>query len=248
MRRIALVLAIAGVVAVLPAGAGASTGSFKGIVVAKERGMLLVAAPSGLVRAFTARAAVGSRVVFSGGRLLVVGRSHVARVRGIVIRRIGATLFLSSNRHIVAVHQARGLTSVGATTTPRPGDDVAENVAIENGQLDEQYAEDLGHENSVEVQGVVTAVGVGTVTLTVNGQSLTLPLPAGLTLPASVVGQTVTIELSFAGQDNEQGDDDQGEKQGDDDAQSTTTTTTTTGVVSGEHDGGDHGGDGGGDH
>ena len=36
-------------------------------------------------------------------------------------------------------------------------------------------------------------------TLTVNGQSLTVPLPSGLTLPATLVGQQVSLELSFAG-------------------------------------------------
>jgi hypothetical protein len=232
MKRIALALAIAGVVAVLPAGAGASTGSFRGVVVAKERSTLLVAAPSGLVRAFSGRAAVGSRVVFSGGHLLITGRAHVARVRGIVIRRIGSTVFLSSNRHLLAVHQARGLAAAGATTT-EPGDDVSEDVTIgAGGQLDEQDAEDLGHESSATVQAVVTAVGPGTLTLTVNGQSVTVQLPAGLTLPASIVGQTVTVDLSFSGQDDEQGDD----------AESSTTTGV---VVSGGHEGGDSGG---GDH
>ena len=53
-----------------------------------------------------------------------------------------------------------------------------------------------------------------------------MPLPAGLTLPASIVGQTVTLSLSLSqgnGDNNDdQGDDDQGGDQnggggGDDD-------------------------------
>ena len=52
-------------------------------------------------------------------------------------------------------------------------------------------------------------------TLTVGTQTLTVPLPAGLTLPASIVGQTVTLSLSLNGlngnnDDNDDNDDDGG--------------------------------------
>jgi hypothetical protein len=43
----------------------------------------------------------------------------------------------------------------------------------------------------------------------VNGESVTLDLPAGLTLPSSLVGQTVTISVSLSQDD--QGDDNQGD-------------------------------------
>jgi hypothetical protein len=74
--------------------------------------------------------------------------------------------------------------------------------------------------SSLQVQAVVAQVGQGTITLNVQGQMLTVPLPAGLTLPASVVGQTVTISLSLngaggQGDDGNQGDDDQGGSNGD---------------------------------
>jgi hypothetical protein len=45
------------------------------------------------------------------------------------------------------------------------------------------------------------------VTLSVNGQSLTVDLPAGLTLPSSVVGQTVSLNVALDDKDD-QGDDD----------------------------------------
>ena len=51
---------------------------------------------------------------------------------------------------------------------------------------------------------------MGSVTLNVQGQTLTVNLPAGLTLPASLVGQTVTITLSLK-QDDNQGDDNGGD-------------------------------------
>ena len=63
------------------------------------------------------------------------------------------------------------------------------------------------------MQATIAAVGVGTVTLNVQGQTLTVNLPAGLTLPASLVGQTVTITLSLK-QDDNQGDDNGGDHDG----------------------------------
>jgi hypothetical protein len=226
MNRVPFIAAVAAVAAALPAGAGAGTATFKGVVVGQLRGAVLVAPASGLVRAFSGHESVGSRVEFAGGRLVVVGRSHTALVRGIVVRRIGTTMFLSSNKHLVAIHTGRRLASASDTppapstpptpstpTTPTTGDDVAEQVTVgSNGQLDEQNADDLGPSNdgSVQVQAVVASVGTGTVTLTVNGQTLVVPLPAGLTLPSSFVGQTVTLNLSLNGQ-NDQGDDDSGD-------------------------------------
>jgi len=216
-------LLLIGLAALLPAGASASTSTFRGVVVGKQHGLLLVATPSGLVQTFRGHAAIGSRLRGS----TVIGRATRARIHGIVVKRIGSTLFLSSNRHLLAVHVGRGLAANTATpTAPTTGAVVNTTVDVkDNGDLDEVNEDEVGQVNgNIQVQATVTAVGAGTVTLSVNGQSLTVNLPAGLTLPASVVGQTVTINVSLANDDNEQGDDnDRGD---------------------GDH-GGDHGGDNG---
>ena len=153
-------------------------------------------------------------------------------------------MFLSSNRHLVAVHGRRLASANGATAADhddderhhddwyaQPGDVVSSQVTIQNGELDEDSSENVGHSSAsdLQVQAVVSAVGAGTVTLTVGTQTLTVPLPAGLTLPASLVGQTVTLSLSLNGQNGQNGDD-----QGDDD---------NGGGQSG-HGGGDGGSDG----
>src|ERR1700716_706695 len=98
MRLLSLIFAVAAVVAVWPASSGAAT--FTGVVVEKQHGALLVASPGGVVTAVAGRASIGSRVTVSGGHATVVGRAHVARVRGIFVRRVGATMFISSNRHL----------------------------------------------------------------------------------------------------------------------------------------------------
>jgi hypothetical protein len=201
-----LVVAAAGA-AFWPAAGGAAT--FRGVVVAKQHGSLLVTSQSGVVRAVRGRAAVGSRVVVTGAGAAVVGRARTALVRGIVVRRVGTTMFLSSNRHLLAIHNARRLADTSPTpTTPQPGAVVSAQVSVANGDLEEQDEQEVGQVNSssIQVQATISAVGVGTVTLNVQGQTLTVQLPGGLTLPASLVGQTVTISLSL-----DQGDDDQGD-------------------------------------
>ena len=69
----------------------------------------------------------------------------------------------------------------------------------ETGELDEVDEDDVGQVNgTIQVQATITAVGQGTVTLTVNGQPVVLNLPGGLTLPQSLVGQTVTYTATIA--------------------------------------------------
>ena len=226
MKRLTLICAVAAVIGVWPAASSAAT--FNGVVVAKQRGALLVATPAGVIRAVSGSAPIGSRIASSGGRVSVIGRAHTAHIRGIVVRRVGATIFLSSNRHLVAVHT--GTSTPGSTLPPittttsgtkttttgaqQPGAIVSSQVSIRNGELDEDSSQIVGQTNAsdVPVQALVSAVGAGTVTLTVGTQTLTVPLPAGLTLPASIVGQTVTLSLSLNGLngDNNNDDDDDG--------------------------------------
>lgn len=221
MKRLTLICAVAAVIGVWPAASSAAT--FNGVVVAKQRGALLVATPAGVIRAVSGSAAIGSRVASSGGHVSVIGRAHTAHIRGIVVRRVGATMFLSSNRHLVAVHTGTSTpgstlppittTTSGTTTTTtgaqQPGAVVSSQVSIQNGELDEDSSQTVGQTNAsnVPVQALVSAVGAGTVTLTVGTQTLTVPLPAGLTLPASIVGQTVTLSLSLNGLNGNNSDD-----------------------------------------
>jgi hypothetical protein len=229
MKRAFVILAILGAVAAWPAASGAAT--FKGTVVAKERGKLLVASPAGLVRAVSGRAALGARVIVNGGSAKVVGRAHTAHLRGVVIRRLGATMYISSNHHVVAVRNAktRLLSSANDTTpapttpttptTPTAGAVVSTTVTVTDTGLDEDQTDVVGHQGSVQIQAQVVSVAAGTVTLLINGTQVPVNLPAGLTLPATLVGQTVTLTLNTDEQDgdnNQQGDDQQEGDNGDD--------------------------------
>jgi hypothetical protein len=218
LRRVSILIALTAATAAFSPAAG-SAGTFKGIVVAKQHGALLVASPAGLVRAVTGRASIGARVVLIGGRATVVGRASKVQIRGIVVRRIGTTLFLSSNRHLLAIHNRVGRRLAADTVSaiaPAPGAIVTTSVSIAKGELEEDDEDEVGqiNANSITVQATVKAVAAGSVTLDVQGQTLNVPLPAGLTLPASIVGQTVTISLSLANDDDENDDDHGGDRRG----------------------------------
>jgi hypothetical protein len=209
MKHVLLGVAAAlGAAALVPATAGAAT--VRGVVVGRSaHHTLLVATGTGRVVAIKGRAAIGSRVV---GRQ-VVGRATHARIHGVVVTRKGSTIFVASNRHVVAIHEGRALASSGTSSGPAPGTIVTSTVAIaSNGQLDDENETEDGQDSSstVQIQAVVDAVGSGTVTINVNGTDVTVNLPDGLTLPQSIVGQTVTIDISIG-----QGDDDQGDDNGD---------------------------------
>jgi hypothetical protein len=201
--------------------AASNAASFSGVVVARQGGIALVAARSGAVQAFHARARVGDRVVARGSGLAIVGRARTAHIRGIVVRRSGGREFISAAHRILIVHASGRRLSSASDSAPQPGAVVSTTVNVTpTGELDEENEQEVGQAQNVQVQATVSAVGAGTVTLTVNGQTLTIPLPAGLTLPASIVGQTVTLNLSFsngqvtADDQNDQGDDDQGDDDG----------------------------------
>ena len=81
LKGLVLLAAVAALAAALWPAAG-SAATFKGIVVAKQRGTLLVASPAGLVRAASGSAAVGSRVVLGGGHATVVGHARERKSAG----------------------------------------------------------------------------------------------------------------------------------------------------------------------
>jgi hypothetical protein len=205
----------------------ALAGTFTGVVVGKGGGTLAVAAKTGLVRTVSSRAnlRLGARVHVHGTSVRSFGVASRARVRGVVLRRMGRTTFLAAGRSLLAMR---------AATAPAAGAIVDANVAIAGGALTQQSLQVVGHDDLVTVQAPVTAVGPGTITVTVNGQPLTLRLPAGIQLPASLVGQMVTLTLKVEDEnevevENEPNDDDDdhGDHHGGDD---------------GDHGG--HGGDG----
>lgn len=259
MKRISVLLAVtAAALAAWPAVS--SAGTYHGVVVGKQRGVLLVAGQSGQVRSVSTSspAAVGSRVAVSGHNVRVIGRSHTARIRGVVVRRTKHTVFLSAGHRLLAVHSSRALMSAsdqppaaptnGSPTTTAPtnmpnGSTVAGTVTLSpTGEVEDDSLQTVGSANSTQITATVTNIVAGSVTVTVNGQSLTIPLPAGLTLPSTLVGQTITLTLTFPNGQTQGEPDDQGE---DNNSQGQSFSGGSTGSGgSGDQNGGDQNGGG----
>jgi len=232
MKKLVLMAAVAATVVIFPTAAPAAR-AFSGVVVGKSRGALAVATRSGTVTTVRTRtrAHIGARVRVSGTSVRVIGLAHRVRIHAVIVRRAGSTMFLAGGRSLLTVHTGRHLSSVVERMQPGTGSVVNTTATVApNGQLNAGSTQVVGQLSSVQVQAVVTAVAPGAITLSVNGQSLTLALPAGIQLPATLVGQSVTLKLNLTGgqptaeeedaaDDNDQGDDndDQGDDDGGDD-------------------------------
>jgi hypothetical protein len=194
MKKLMLVAAVAGAAAIFPTAAFAA---FNGVVVGKAPGSLAVASKSGAVSTVHTRAhaRVGAHVVVSGATVRVTGFAHRAHIHGVIVRRARSTVFLAAGHSLLALHTGRRLSSA-ADRAPRTGTVVNSTVTIApNGELDEDQEDAVGEDASVTVQALVTAVAPGSITVSVNGTPLTIKLPAGIQLPASLVGQTVMLTL-----------------------------------------------------
>ncbi len=245
-----IVTAAAAVAVAYPVGAGAAT--FKGTVVERlaSRHVLVVAARSGTAWSVhtTSAARVGAVVTvsatarrdgtFSGSRVAVTGRAHRAQLHGVVLQSIAGLTFLSAGQSVVLVHShGRALAAVGSHG-PQPG--AVANVGVSigaNGTLNATSITTTGQANTIVIQATVTSITpatattAGSLTLSVNGQTLTVALAPGMTVPATLApGSTVTLTISFASgnptgtsaedddnNENDQGDDsDSGSSSGSD--------------------------------
>jgi len=184
-----------------------------------------------LAVAVLALAVVGSAVAASPLRGVVVGTGNglvfvatpsgkVTMIRGHA--KIGARVVLKQGRLVVLARPQHLATRTTVNGVRRNDDDRAEGAKI-------------------EIEGVVAAVGAGTVTLNVGGQMLTVQLPMGVAIPASFVGRADELELEFAAPGVVIDDDDANDEHGD----VVTTPPPTSGHDGGDdHGGGGHGGSG----
>ena len=236
-----LFVAIVGAAVVFPSTALA--GAFTGVVVGKGGGNLAIAGKSGAVRTVHSRAhvRVGARVRVAGGSVRAFGIAHRARIHGMILRRVGGTTFLAAGRTLLAVRSSgRRLAAVA----PSSGAVVNANVAIAGSTLTQQSMQVVGHDERVTIQATVTAVGPGTITVSVNGRPLTIKLPAGIQLPASLVGQTVTLTIKVEDENEIEVEDEDEVENEDNDDDDHAGDHSGPGRGGGDDHGGDHGGDG----
>ena len=214
MKRFLLLCATVGALVVAPSALASTQHSSTGTVIALTRGGVLVAGGKGFVSFAPGHARVGSRVVLSGSSLRIVGFANAARLRGVVAARRGNVLVLSAAHRLFPVRmRGRAPAAVSDHSGPQPGEVVGATVSIdEQGNVVATSTDDEGEVGTAQVQATITAIGTGTITVSVNGQSIVLPLPAGTTVSPSLVGTQATLTLTFANgttvaNEDEQGDD-----------------------------------------
>jgi hypothetical protein len=166
-------------------------------------------------------------------KLKVVGHARHARFAAFLVRSVGHLQFFAVGHSLLVAHSTprthmgsrtdakRSVASAKASTLA-PGQAAVVQVAItSSGTLDETQVTPMEEPGSPTVTLLVTITAVtpatatapGSITLTISGQALTLPLAAGTVLPSGfAAGASVelTVVLSSAG------------------GVTTTTTTTTT--------------------
>lgn len=201
--RVSILAAVAVVAAVaIPAQAHAARG-LAGVVVAKQRGTLVVTGARGAgttVRVAAARARVGDRVAIRGRQLrdgtlqasAVTVRSHTrnAIVRGVVMRHVRRTAFLAVGRSVIALHHA-------PTTTPT-GTIVSATVRIDDhGDLDEIDTHAAAQGANVEIEGRIVSLSPFVVSL--EGLPITITVPASMTLPPGLAaGDEIELTVQVA--------------------------------------------------
>jgi hypothetical protein len=233
MKRTLLFTAALVAVLALPATASA----FSGVAVAKDpaRQAVVVASKGGVVRTVRAPGHLralrpGQRIVYSARRLSdgtfmantlrPRGRAGHAVLHGAIVRnqRRMHRLLISAGGSVLAVHApARGFAS---DRGPRSGDRVEVRVRIARNGLDADKLIVLGHDNTLELEGIFLDVSGSTLRLAVEHRGeVFVAIPAGFRLPELRPGDEIELLVSVdaAGaftlisvQVDDEDDDDQG--------------------------------------
>jgi hypothetical protein len=191
MIKLKLVAGVAAVVAVaLPAQAKAA--SFSGTVLAKQsqRGTLLLVGARGIgrtVHVSTSRIRLGDRVAVQGRAVRVLGHTDHAVVRGVVVRQLRSRLLVADGGSMLSIRfaHARGPASAGDHGGLQPGDVMQVGVSIQNDELDEDGAPvQVGQATTAQIEGRI--VSLSPLVVSVEGLPITIAVPAGTTLPATL--------------------------------------------------------------
>lgn len=224
MKRLLVPIALVAAAVIQPMAANAATGS-TGVVVARSGHLIAIASPSGTVQTVRSqsRARVGARVRVTGSAVRVLGRARSAHIRGVVVRRSSGRLVVAAGNSLITMRLgSRRFSSLSdnGTSTPPVGTTVDTTTSVSSGQLDLTSLQTGGTVGSIQIQATVQAVAPGVIVLTINGQPMAFGLPAGITLPASLVGQTITLSLNLTsvnpvatprGHEDEDDNEDEGE-------------------------------------
>jgi hypothetical protein len=213
-----LTIAVIVATAALMAPALAQAAMVKGTVVARQahRNVLVVASRHGDVMSVRVSARqlhlvpLGTRLVIVGKRL-ADGSLHVTRLRrlglarraglsAVVIKATAQRLLLAGGGSAFSIRLSHGTRVLASAAGVHPGQKVDAEVEFSHGQTVGHDVQENGDAALIDFSGVVTAIGSTSFTISSDGISTVVQLPAGVVLPSLVqVGSEVEVVASISG-------------------------------------------------
>jgi hypothetical protein len=213
-----LKLTVAALVAALMAPALAHAGTVRGTVVAKQakRHVLVVATHHRDVESVRVSSrqlrltALGARVAAAGKRL-PDGSLHATRMRrlgqtkhavfsAVVIKAKARRLLLAGGGSAFSIHLNRGTRLLASSASVQPGQKVSAEVDFSDGQAVGRDVKGDGNSPLIDFSGRVTAIDATSITISTDGISTVVQLPAGVVLPPLVqVGSEVEVVAAISG-------------------------------------------------
>ena len=126
----------------------------------------------------------------------VLARVRTARLRGTVLRKLARGTLLASGQSVVTIHQpGRRLASASDHGGLRPGAVAEFRVRFDDDDLIEAAPPvQLGQAATARIEGTIASLSPFVVS--VEGLPLTITLPAGMTLPATLApGQRIELTV-----------------------------------------------------
>ncbi len=212
MRRALVVTVVVAIAGALPVAANAA--DWKGVVVAKDpsRSAVVTASRTGVIR--TVRIATGLRAIRVGQRVAVharslsdgtfstravriLGSASTARIRAVVVQTKALRTTVSAGGTVFAL---RGLGAArrvqSAEESLEPGDRIVADVSVDDGSLEVDEIEEVGHTVSVKLEGHFVSLTNGVLELRVGDDVVHVTIPDGVLLPDLLPGAEISIRAA----------------------------------------------------
>jgi hypothetical protein len=213
-----LKVTLAAIAAALLTPALAHAGTVRGTVVAKQakRDVLVVALRHGDVMSARVTSPrlhstpLGARLVIFG-KPLADGSLHVMRMRRlgyarrarlhvVVVKAKARQLLVAGGGAAFSIRWTHGTRLLASASAPKPGETVDAEVEFSDGSAVTDTVHQTGEAPLLDFSGVVTTIDATTLTVTDDGISSLIQLPAGIVLPPLVqVGSEVEVVASISG-------------------------------------------------
>ncbi len=212
MRRALVVSIVVAIAAALPVAANAA--AWKGVVVAKDpsRSAVVTASRSGVVRTVLITKGlralkIGQRVsvharslsdgTFSAGTVRVLGRASTATIRAVVVQTKALRTTVSAGGTVFALHgQGTSRRVQSDEGSLEPGDRIVADVSLDGRSLEVDEIEEVGHADSVKLEGHFVSLADGVLELRVGDDIVTVTIPDRVLLPEVEPGTEISIRAS----------------------------------------------------